>query len=658
MKHAVSNIANSTIPDREDSRYRMLVNSITDYAIFMLDAEGRVSSWNAGAERSKGYSASEIIGEHFSRFYTEEDRQRGIPARALQTAMTEGRYETEGWRLRKDGSRFWAHVIIDPIRDPVSDHLIGFAKITRDLTERKRSAEALLQSEQQFRILVQSVTDYAIYMLDAEGNVISWNAGAERIKGYAPGEIIGQHFSKFHTKEDREAGLPALSLAVAKREGRYEKEGWRVRKDGTRFIAHVIIDAIRNDLGEVIGYAKVTRDITERVHTQVELQQTQQTLFHVQKLESIGQLTGGVAHDFNNLLTAILGSLDLLRKRMPEDPRSEKLLGNAIAAAERGSVLTQRMLSFARRQELHLQPVDLSTLVTNMKELMQRSIGPSIQIVVDIAPSLAPVKTDSNQLESALLNLVLNARDAMPQGGRITISGKEVWTGPNDVHRLSLGHYVVLSVTDTGTGMDESTLTRAAEPFFTTKGVGKGTGLGLSMVHGLAEQSGGKLQISSKLGAGTQIEIWIPVSSEAVSAADDAPDAAEAVRVTPKSVILVVDDDDLVLINTVAMLEDMGHKTFQARSAGDALVAIAEHREIDLIITDHAMPGMTGMQLLHAIAEIRPDLRAVLATGYAELPGGTSPTVCRLAKPFRQSELAAAVAEAWNVAEALGNSKN
>ena len=204
--------------------------------------------------------------------------------------------------------------------------MVGFAKITRDLTERKKSAEALLQSEEQFRILVQSVTDYAIYMLDAQGNVVSWNAGAERIKGYAPQEIIGQHFSKFHTEEDREAGLPAQSLALAKRDGRYEKEGWRVRKDGTRFLAHVVIDAIRNDFGDVIGYAKVTRDITERVQAQAELQQAQQTLFHVQKLESIGQLTGGVAHDFNNLLTAILGSLDLLRKRLPDDPRSETLL--------------------------------------------------------------------------------------------------------------------------------------------------------------------------------------------------------------------------------------------------------------------------------------------------------------------------------------------
>jgi PAS domain S-box-containing protein len=646
-------VTSSAISDKDDSRYRTLINSITDYAIFMLDVDGRVSSWNTGAERSKGYDASEIIGEHFSRFYTEEERRAGVPARALHIAATEGRYETEGWRLRKDGSRFWAHVIMDPIREPLSLRVVGFAKITRDLTERKKAADALRQSEQQFRILVQGVTDYAIYLLDSQGNITSWNAGAERIKGYAPDEIIGQHFSKFYTEEDRVGGLPAKSLATAAREGRYEKEGWRVRKDGSRFVAHVIIDAIRNDAGVVIGYAKVTRDITERIRAQAELQQAQQTLFHVQKLESIGQLTGGVAHDFNNLLTAILGSLDLLRKRLPSDPRAQMLLGNAVAAAERGSVLTQRMLSFARRQELRLNPVDLSTLVADMKDLMERSIGPSIQIRLNVDPALPSMQTDSNQLESALLNLVLNARDALPRGGQITISGNETWAGPNDARGLRIGHFVALTVADNGTGMDEATLARATEPFFTTKGVGKGTGLGLSMVHGLAEQSGGKLQITSTPGAGTRIDVWLPVSSEEERIAERLSNPPTPPVETTTNIILVVDDDDLVLSNTVAMLEDMGHETFQATSGGEALAIIAEHPEIDLVVTDHAMPGMTGMQLLHAVAGARPELRVVLATGFAELPSGTPQNLRRLAKPFRQRELTEVLAEALPVAKSL-----
>ncbi|HEX7944951.1 MAG TPA: PAS domain S-box protein, partial [Phenylobacterium sp.] len=337
-----------------DGRYRLLVDAITDYAIYMLDVDGHVTSWNAGAQRFKGYQADEIIGQHFSRFYTAEDRAAGVPARALRTAAEEGRYETEGWRLRKDGGRFWAHVLIDPIRSPTGE-MLGYAKVTRDLTERRAAEQSLRRSEEQFRLLVQGVTDYAIYMLDVDGHVTNWNAGAQRIKGYKPAEIVGHHFSRFYTEADRAAGEPARALATALAEGRFEKEGWRVRKDGTQFWAHVIIDAIRDDAGQVIGLAKITRDITERRETQASLEQARLALMQSQKLEAIGQLTGGVAHDFNNLLMAVLGSLELLKKRLPDDPRALALLENAVMGAERGAALTQRMLSFARKQELTLE---------------------------------------------------------------------------------------------------------------------------------------------------------------------------------------------------------------------------------------------------------------------------------------------------------------
>ena len=289
-----------------DDRYRLLVDAITDYAIYMLDRDGFVTSWNAGAQRFKGYTPSEILGEHFSRFYTEEERAAGTPARALRTAAGEGRFEQEGWRVRKDGTHFWAHVIIDPVRSP-SGELVGFAKITRDLTERRKAEESLRRSEEQFRRLVQGVTDYAIYMLTPTGEVSSWNAGAARIKGYAPDEIIGEHFSRFYTDEDRSTGEPAKALALAATSGRFEKEGWRVRKDGSRFWAHVVIDPIRDDEGQVIGFAKVTRDITERKESQRALEEAREALFQSQKMEAIGQLTGGIAHDFNNLLMAVLG---------------------------------------------------------------------------------------------------------------------------------------------------------------------------------------------------------------------------------------------------------------------------------------------------------------------------------------------------------------
>jgi len=359
----------------EDGRYRLLVEAVTDYAIFMLDADGFVTSWNAGARRFKGYEAPEILGEHFSRFYTAEDRRAGRPKRALATAAREGRFEGEGWRVRKDGTRFWASVVIDRISDP-GGKLIGFAKITRDLTEQRAAEASLRRSQEQFRRLVEGVTDYSIFLLEPDGRVATWNAGAQRIKGYRPEEIIGQHFSRFYTEEDRENREPDKALETATREGRFEKEGWRVRKNGERFWANVVIDPIY-DSGELVGFAKITRDITERREAQLTLEKAREALFQSQKMDAIGQLTGGVAHDFNNLLTAILGSLEIAHKRV-EDGAVRRLLDNAIRGAQRGASLTQRMLTFARRQELESKAIDIPVLVRGMTELLERSLGPSV----------------------------------------------------------------------------------------------------------------------------------------------------------------------------------------------------------------------------------------------------------------------------------------
>src|SRR6185312_4905463 len=432
----------------EETRYRLLVEAVTDYAIYMLDPTGVVTSWNAGAQRFKGYTPDEIIGEHFSRFYTEEDRAAGLPARVLATAVREGKFEGEGWRLRKDGSRFWAHVVVDPIRNARGE-LTGFAKVTRDLTERRETQEALKRAEQQFRLLVQGVTDYAIYMLSPEGIVTNWNAGAARIKGYAPAEIIGEHFSRFYTEDDRRTGMPQMALDTAVREGRFENEGWRVRKDGTRFWSHVIIDPIRNDNGELVGFAKITRDVTERKNTQESLERAREALFQSQKMDAVGQLTGGVAHDFNNLLMAILGSLELLKKRLPADQNLFRLLDNAMLGARRGATLTQRMLAFARRQELDVQPLELPRLVASMRDLLASSLGASAEIKIDFPPGLSAVVGDENQVELALLNLCVNARDAMPEGGTIRIGAREERLGSGNAQGLRPGHYVCLSVSDT-----------------------------------------------------------------------------------------------------------------------------------------------------------------------------------------------------------------
>ncbi|TBG75918.1 PAS domain-containing sensor histidine kinase, partial (plasmid) [Rhizobium leguminosarum] len=440
----------------EEGRFRLLVDAITDYAIYMLSPEGIVTSWNTGAQRFKGYKPPEILGEHFSRFYLEEDRAAGLPARALATAAEHGRFEGEGWRQRKDGSRFWAHVIIDPIRRP-SGELIGYAKITRDLTERRAAEQAIRQSEEQFRRLVQGVSDYAIYMLDPGGNVSSWNFGAERIKGYRPQEIIGRHFSTFYTPEDREAGVPETALGIARAEGRFEREGWRVRKDGTRFWASVVIDAIRDEEGDVLGFAKITRDITEKMETQRALEQAREELFQSQKMEAIGQLTGGIAHDFNNLLMAVLGSLEILKKRMPQDLSLTSLVDNAMQGAQRGAALTQRMLAFSRRQELHVEPIDVSGLVRGMMDMLSRSLGPLTVIETSFPVRLPTILTDPNQLEMAILNLVVNARDAMPSGGRIALRASEE-SLPSGKIPLPPGRYVRISVIDEGEGMDAKTL--------------------------------------------------------------------------------------------------------------------------------------------------------------------------------------------------------
>ena len=501
-----------------------------------------------------------------------------------------------------------------------------------------------LQDGDRYRLLIDAIADYAIYMLDADGHIASWNPGAERFKGYREDEVLGTHFSRFYTPEDRATGLPAKALRTATSEGRFENEGWRVRKDGTRFWAHVIIDPIRDPRGTVIGFAKITRDLTERRQSAEALTKAREELMQSQKMEAIGRLTGGVAHDFNNLLMAITGSLELLRKRIPEDPKLVRLIDNALQGAQRGASLTQRMLAFARRSELRPDLVDVGQLIGNMTDLLARSLGPTIEIETYSVGPVNPVLIDSNQLELAILNLAVNAKDAMPEGGKLEISAGEATTSPPQP--LKPGRYVTLTLRDTGTGMDADTLEHATEPFFTTKGVGKGTGLGLAMVRGLTEQSGGTLSIESELGKGTAITLWLPVAqgdaaevTEAAPVQETVPDNSRAMK------ILVVDDDFLVAMNTSAMLEDLGHEVVEVHSGQLALDELGRVPDFDLMITDQAMPQMTGIQLIQAARTKLPMLPVILATGYAELPQGADQSIPRLSKPFFQADLERALSQ-------------
>ena len=617
-----------------EQRFQLLIDSVTDYAIYMLDPDGTVVSWNAGARRFKGYEADEIIGRNFSTFFGEQDRAAGFPERALETAAREGRFEAEGWRYRKDGTRFWANAVIDPIRGEDGE-LLGFAKITRDITERRDAEQELFASEQRFRMLVQGVTDYAIYMLDTQGRVTNWNAGAQAIKGYSADEIIGQHFSRFYTAEDREREEPKRALETALREGKYEKEAERCRKDGTRFFAHVVIDPIYDDSGKHIGFAKITRDITHRRAAQEQLEEARAALFQAQKLQALGELTGGIAHDFNNLITVIRGSADLLRRGdLPEEKRV-KYLSAIVDTADRASTLTSHLLAFGRRQSLNPEVIDLNLRLDAFAEVLGRTLGGRIDVELDLAPSVWTVEVDSAQLETALLNAAINARDAMPSGGSLTIATRNV---PGDK-----GDMVCVSLADTGEGMSPEVVDRAFEPFFTTKDVGKGTGLGLSQIHGFAAQAGGRAVISSTHGEGTTVSLFLPRSDKTIGAARKSETRLArggGLR------ILLVEDNDQVRDFADSLLTDLGYRVLSAESADRAL-ELLEREKVDLLFSDVVMSGRSGIELARIVQEKLPRLPILLASGYSsEVVTGSAGNFEVLAKPYGADTLAAALARA------------
>ena len=529
-----------------ERKFRLLVEGVTDYAIYLLDPDGIIINWNAGAKRIKGYEADEVVGRHFQMFYPLEDREAGSPARSLETARRCGRFEAEGWRVRKDGSKFLASVVIDTIYE--GKELVGFAKITRDITERHKTAEALREGERHFRLLVNGVTDYALYMLDPNGIITNWNAGGQRIKGYRPEEIIGQHFSRFYTNADQVAGRPARALRLALENGRYEEEGWRVRKDGTFFWASVIIDPIRDEENRHIGFAKITRDITERRKAQQEMETLQRKLAQSQKLDALGQLTGGVAHDFNNLLMVITGSLNTLRRVAGHDPKALRAVQAIDAASQRGAALTSQLLSFARRQSVNAQIIDVRERVFSMREVLDTGLGRGVELRIEADEGIWPIKVDSAEFETALVNLVINARDAMPQGGTVTVHASNVFVDDG----VTKGDFVAIKVRDTGIGIPDDVLAKIFDPFFTTKPVGKGTGLGLSQVHGFAHQAGGTVAVESELGNGTSFTICLPRSTETLMR------QPKEVRRRGSGTVLLVEDNPDVANASTGLLEEVG----------------------------------------------------------------------------------------------------
>ena len=509
--------------------------------------------------------------------------------------------------------------------------------------------DELRQSEQRFGLLVDAVVDYAIYMLDLDGHVNNWNKGAQRIKGYTADEIIGKHFSLFYTPEDKEQGLPRRALAISAEEGRFEAEGWRVRKDGSRFWANVVIDPIREEDGTLIGFAKVTRDITERRLAQQSLEKAHEELVQSQKMESLGQLTGGVAHDFNNALTAIVGNLELLKQSGAVQGIALAQIDAALAAARNGAAIVSQMLVFARKRMLQPLTLDLNKTLEEIRALITRSCNESIQLKFDLASDLKPAQADPSQLQTSLLNIVVNACDAMPDGGTLIISTANRHVSAHD--RLAPGDYVVLSVSDTGTGMSTEVLEHAFEPFFTTKDIGKGTGLGLSTVYGMARQLEGDVTIASSPGRGTTIELLLPAADRASESITPRKRAeTSSAKEAARAKVIFVEDDFLVSMATEEILRDGGLEVRTASRAEQALDLLQQHPDLDLLITDIGLPGMNGHQLAaEARRRHKGPLKVMFITGYDRVGPivGTEPDEITLYvdKPYEPQALIKLVRE-------------
>ncbi|MGP4689286.1 PAS domain S-box protein [Agrobacterium pusense] len=647
-------------------RFRAAVEAVQGI-LWTNTPEGRMEGEQPGWTALTGQTQEEYEGYGWARRVHPDDAQPTVDAWNASVA-TKRPFVFEHRLQRRDG--VWRNYSIRAV--PVMDdngEIEQWVGVHTDITE-QREAEAALkdlnatlecrieertreiqaafdrleETERRFRILVDGVTDYAIYMLDPQGIITNWNAGAERIKGYSASEIVGRHFSTFYAERDREAGMPARTLDTATRTGKFEAEGWRVRKDGTEFWASVVMDAIRDENGEIIGFAKITRDLTEKRSVEEQLRQSQ-------KMEAVGQLTGGIAHDFNNLLTIITGNMDMAARALdnPEGtPRARRAMANAMKGAERAATLTQRLLAFSRRQPLAPKILDLDKVVSGMSELLNRSLGELVKLEVVTSPGLWPVEADPNQMENALINLAVNARDAMPNGGTLTIETANVHldSGYAAAHaEVPPGNYVVVAVSDTGIGMPKENLARVFEPFFTTKEVGRGTGLGLSQVYGFVKQSGGHVSVYSEEGRGTTIKMYLPRFTGDVISDEAAHFAGPASRGINGETILVVEDDEEVRAFSAEVLRELGYTVLEAADGKAALRILEElSLKVDLLFTDVVMPGMSGRELSDEVHRTRPNLKVLYTSGYtrnAIVHGGRLDAgVALLPKPFTPRELA------------------
>ncbi len=518
--------------------------------------------------------------------------------------------------------------------------LIAHREVRR-LSREKRS------DEDQLRAILDGVADHALYMLDTRGYVATWNAGAQRIKGYSADQIIGEHFSRFFSEEDQKAGVPERALDVAARHGKYESEGWRVRGDGSRFYSRAVVTALYDSERKLTGFLKITRDVTEKVQQEQALEQARAALAQSQKMEALGQLTGGMAHDFNNILHVIKNSVEVLQARLGrEDPVVARSLDAAKRNVDRAASVTQRLLAFARQQPLNPTVVSPNKLIQNMADLVRHAVGEGIAIETVFSSGLWSVSVDTNQLETALLNLTINSRDAMQRVGKLTIETANAFLDESyaaEHTEVVAGQYVMIAVSDTGAGMSKEVAARAFDPFFTTKSDGQGTGLGLSQVFGFVKQSGGHVKIYSEPGEGTTIKVYLPRFSANLPLASIEPFAIH--EAAKGESILVVEDHEDVRMFAVEMLTSLGYRVSGTADGPTALQALRQIGHIDLLFTDVGLPnGMNGRQLAEQAQRLQPDLRVLFTTAYARNAivhhGRLDAGVALLLKPYTQLDLA------------------
>jgi len=581
-----------------------------------------------------GWTEHEIKGMHVSELRHPDDAPSSNEQRARLAAGATTVRMVNRFRHR-DGSWRWLQWTLTAEQGLI--YVIG-----RHITSEREATERLRESERQFRLLVDALKDYAVFKLTPEGIVSSWNSGAERSKGYKAEEILGRHFSQFYTEDDRAQGLPERALRGALEFGRFEMEGWRVRKDGSRFWASVVIDPIYDENGEHIGFAKITRDITERREAQLALQRTQEQLAQSQKMDALGQLTGGISHDFNNMLMVISGYTQFLKNRLT-DQKDKRAIEAIEHAAGRGENLTRQLLSFSRRQSLNPKTVDLVKSFAQIREILSATVKGNVGLFLDIQEGLWPVTVDIGEFEVAIINLVVNARDALPTGGTIVLSARNRRLTDKDNIEV-IGEFVEIEIRDNGVGIPPDILPKVFDPFFTTKEIDKGTGLGLSQVYGFARQAGGTVKISSKVDVGTTVSLFLPRENRAGEAT--AGRTHESV-VGGNELILLVEDNIDVQAVAATMLEQLGYRVITAENSAGALRMLESRQDIELVLTDIVMPGpMDGMALAQQIAVRHAHVPVLLTTGYSRGENEPKPKYPVLRKPYQLSTLADAVRSA------------